>query len=76
MQIRLTRKLADAIDGIDVSGHAVGDVIDLPQHDATILVAEGWAASAGITAGSAGDRRRSGHGDRRAPDASSRRTDE
>lgn len=57
MQIRLTRKLAEAIDGIDLSGHAVGDVIDLPQHDAAVLVAEGWAA-ADSTAGIARNRRR------------------
>lgn len=46
MQIRLTRKFAEAIDGIDLSHHAVGDLIDLPQHDADLIIAEGWASSA------------------------------
>ena len=39
----LTRKLADAIDGIDLAGHAVGDRLPLDPHDAKLLVAEGWA---------------------------------
>ena len=43
MRIRLTRRLAEHINGIDLSGCAVGDVIDLSQHDAHLLVAEGWA---------------------------------
>jgi hypothetical protein len=43
MHITLLRKLADIIDGIDLSGHVVGDVIDLPHEHADLLVAEGWA---------------------------------
>ena len=43
MRVRLTRKLAQEIDGIDLSGHAVGDVIDLPASDANLLMAEEWA---------------------------------
>jgi hypothetical protein len=46
MQVRLTRKLAEIIDGIDLSRSRVGDLIDLSQHDAEVLVAEGWATSA------------------------------
>jgi hypothetical protein len=42
MQVRLKRKLAQRIDGIDLSNHEVGDVIDLPERKARILVAEGW----------------------------------
>ena len=41
--VRLTRKLADKIDGVDLSGHQVGDVIVVPSHQARLLVAEGWA---------------------------------
>ena len=44
MQVRLTKKLAEAIDGIDLSARRVGDVVDLPTHDAEILLAEGWAS--------------------------------
>ena len=43
MRVRLTRKLADAIDGIDLSDRHVGDLLDLSKHDADMLVAEGWA---------------------------------
>jgi hypothetical protein len=43
MQIVLSRKLAACLDGIDVSGVAEGDVLDLPRRDAELLVAEGWA---------------------------------
>jgi hypothetical protein len=43
VRIRLTRKLANEIDGVDLSGHNVGDVIDLSSADAKLLVAEEWA---------------------------------
>ncbi|CEF48786.1 unnamed protein product [uncultured bacterium] len=43
MLVRLTRKFSEAIDGVDLSGRAVGDRLDLPQHDAELLIAEGWA---------------------------------
>ena len=46
MRVRLTRKFAEAIDGIDLSRHCVGDFIDLPQQDAELLLAEGWASPA------------------------------
>jgi hypothetical protein len=42
--VRLTRKYAEAIDGVDLSGHQVGDLLDLPVRDARMLIAEGWAA--------------------------------
>lgn len=62
MQIRLTRKLADFIDGIDLSHHTVGQLIDLPQEDAQRIVAEGWAefiadAAASNSRSEAADRR-------------------
>jgi hypothetical protein len=43
MRIRLVRKLADHLDGIDVSGHTEGDVLELPQAEAELLIAEQWA---------------------------------
>src|SRR5215510_6037761 len=43
MQVRLKRKLAECIDGVDLSGHKVGDIFELPVHHAHLLVAEGWA---------------------------------
>jgi hypothetical protein len=43
MRIRLTRKLAQYLDGIDVSANQVGDVLDLPRREAELLIAEQWA---------------------------------
>lgn len=42
MKLILIRKLADVMDGVDVSNHQVGDVIDLPPGEAGVLMAEGW----------------------------------
>jgi hypothetical protein len=41
--VRLLRKLADALNGVDLSGHTVGDVIEMEPWAATILIMEGWA---------------------------------
>ena len=43
MSVRLTRKYAEAIDGVDLSGADVGDHLALPPRDAEVLIAEGWA---------------------------------
>jgi hypothetical protein len=43
MKVRLTRKLADRIDGVELEGCRVGDVLDLPSPDAQLLIAERWA---------------------------------
>ena len=43
MLVRLVRKLADNLDGIDVSGRREGDVLDLPAGRAALLIAEQWA---------------------------------
>ena len=39
----LTRKLAEAIDGIDLVGRHVGDRLALMPREASLLIAEGWA---------------------------------
>jgi len=44
MRIVLVRKLANYLDGIDVSEYQQGDIIDLPWRDAELLIAERWAA--------------------------------
>jgi len=44
MKVRLTRKLAQVLNGVDLSNHGVGDIIDLPGRKGRMLVAEGWAA--------------------------------
>jgi hypothetical protein len=43
LPVRLTRKYADAINGISLAGHDVGDRLPLPPRDAQLLIAEGWA---------------------------------
>jgi hypothetical protein len=43
VRIRLTRKLAERIDGVDLTANHVGDVLDLPTHEAALLIAEAWA---------------------------------
>jgi hypothetical protein len=41
--VRLTRKYADVIDGVDLRDAEVGDELRLAPHDADVLIAEGWA---------------------------------
>ena len=43
MVVRLTRKLADRIDGVDLTSHSVGDVFEVAPHAAQLLITEGWA---------------------------------
>ena len=43
LKVRLVRKLALLIDDIDLSKRQVGDVLNLPTHEARLLIAEGWA---------------------------------
>jgi hypothetical protein len=42
-RIRLTRKLAPIMNGVDVSQVHVGDVIEVSDDRAEALVASGWA---------------------------------
>ena len=43
MVVRLTKKLAQVVNGLDLSQCGEGDVIDVPTPDARMLLAEGWA---------------------------------
>jgi hypothetical protein len=43
MQVQLIRKLADHLDGIDVSAYSEGDVVELSRREAELLIAEAWA---------------------------------
>lgn len=43
MKVLLTRKYAEVIDDVDLKGHGVGDVLDLSEKEAHLLVAESWA---------------------------------
>ena len=51
MRVRLVRKLADRLDGIDVSGHSSGDILELSRRDAELLIAERWAEPEAAAAG-------------------------
>jgi hypothetical protein len=44
--VRLIRKYAEHIDGVNLETAVVGDLLDLPPRDANILIAEGWAVHA------------------------------
>lgn len=65
--VRLTRKYAERIDGIDLDDVAVGDLLELSPHEADVLIAEGWAEPAA-------DRRRVKLPPRRAMAADTART--
>ncbi len=43
VSVRLTRKHAESLDGVDLSGFNVGDRLELAFREATLLIAEGWA---------------------------------
>jgi len=43
MRVRLVRKLAEKIDGVDLRGHEVDEVLDVSPRDARLLMAEEWA---------------------------------
>ena len=42
-KIRLTRKLAERLDGVDLSSVREGEQIEVTPHEAELLIAEGWA---------------------------------
>jgi hypothetical protein len=47
MYVRLTAKLADRMEGVDVSAYAEGDIIDLAERDAKLLLMGNWAEPVG-----------------------------
>ena len=49
MRVRLIKKLAQWIDGVDLRTHAPGDVFDLSRSEARLLLAEGWAVAEPVT---------------------------
>jgi hypothetical protein len=46
MKIRLTRKFAEFLNGIDLTQRRVGEVVEVPRHEAEMLLAEEWAVPA------------------------------
>jgi len=55
-KVRLIRKYAQMINGIDLSAASTGDEIELSPRDAEMLIAEGWAAPIASGAAVADDR--------------------
>ena len=47
MRVRLIKKFAEKIDGVDLSGRSVGDLLNLKPSDARLLIAEQWAVPGG-----------------------------
>ncbi len=45
MRVRLTLKLAEEIDGVNLTSCDAGDVLDLGPREAQMLIAEGWAVA-------------------------------
>lgn len=43
MRVRLVRKFALVLNGVDLSNVHLGDVVDFPDSAARMLVLEGWA---------------------------------
>ena len=43
MRVRLTKKYAERIDGVDLRGRDVGEIVELPAEKASLLLAERWA---------------------------------
>jgi hypothetical protein len=56
-KVRLIRKFAQVINGIDLSSVSTGDEIDLTPREAEMLIAEGWAAPIRSVAPDAAPRR-------------------
>lgn len=46
MRVKLVRKFANVLNGIDLTHVRVGAVIDVAPHHAAMLIAEGWAEPA------------------------------
>jgi hypothetical protein len=44
IKVRLTRKFAQFINGVDLSQVRAGEEVELSDREADILIAEGWAS--------------------------------
>ncbi len=51
MRVKLVRKFANVLNGVDLSKISVGDVLDLMPYQARMLILEGWAEAAPPTPG-------------------------
>ena len=46
MRIKLVRKFANSLNGIDLTRVTVGDIVELKPQQAVLLIREGWAEPA------------------------------
>jgi len=46
MRVKLVRKFANVLNGVDLSTINVGDLMDLMPYQAQMLILEGWAEEA------------------------------
>jgi len=51
MRVKLVRKFANVLNGVDLSTIKVGDLVDLLPYQAQMLILEGWAKEAPHTRG-------------------------
>jgi len=66
VRVRLIKKLAECLDGVDLARCHVGDALNLSAHDAQLLIAEQWATPAErrhTKMGRSGNERRRGTAD-------------
>jgi hypothetical protein len=47
LKVRLTKRLARVVNGVNLSRIDIGDVVDMSSRDANVLLAEGWAVPVG-----------------------------
>jgi hypothetical protein len=45
MRVRLTKKFAERVNGVDLAGRHVGDVFELADAEARRLIEVGWATA-------------------------------
>jgi CheY-like chemotaxis protein len=43
VRVRIIKKFANALDGVDLSRMNAGEILDLSDREARVLIAEGWA---------------------------------
>ena len=55
MRVKLLRKFANALNGIDLTTYRVGETFDLMPRQATLLIREGWAEEAPPPSGQISD---------------------
>jgi hypothetical protein len=58
VKVILTRKLAEVLNGIDLTAYREGDVMEMRDEDARLLIAEGWVVPLMTESPTADDRPR------------------